>query len=116
MDIKEKIMKTLTPVCPDVTFLSRVDDGTFPFLVFNVTETPVNYEDDEDNATLYLVAVNIYSKPDYNFESLKLGIINAMKDAGFKKQIVPSAEFLEKEMVYNQPLAFSIYKENQEEF
>ena len=116
MGIKEKVMTTLLQVTQDVTFLSRDDDGTFPFVVFNITEVPVNFEDDDDAATLFLVAVNIFSKPEYNFESMKIDIIKAMKDAGFKKQQIPPAEFLEKENVYNQPLAFSIYKENQEEF
>lgn len=116
MDIKEKVMSVLQPICSEVNFLSREDDGIFPFLVFNVTETPVDYADDEDDATLYLVAVNIFSKPDYNFESMKLDIIEEMKNAGFKKQIIPPAIFMEKEDVYNQALAFSIYKDNQEVF
>lgn len=116
MDIKEKVMSILQPICKDVSFLSREADNVFPFLVFNVTETPMDYADDTDNATLFLVAINIFSKPDYNFEAMKLNIIEQMVKAGFKKQIIPPAQFMEKEDVYNQPLAFSIYKDNQEVF
>lgn len=109
MNIKKKVMETLTPLGVPVEFLTREDDGTFPFLVFNITETPMDFSDDEEEGTLYLVAVNIFSKPDYNFEKLKIEIIQAMKEAGFIKKIIPATELMEKEQVYNQPMAFVYY-------
>lgn len=109
MSVKKLIMDTLTPLGVPVEFLTREDDGTFPFLVFNVTETPVDFSDDEEEGTLYLVSINIFSKPDYNFEVLKLEIIKAMKAAGFIKKIIPATELMEKEQVYNQPMAFVYY-------
>lgn len=110
ISIKKRIMEALTPLGVPVEFLTRESDGTFPFIVFNVTETPVDFADDEEVATLYLVSVNIFSLPEYNFEALKLQIIESMKNAGFKKQLIPPCEFIEKEKVYNQPMAFTYYE------
>ena len=109
MSIKAKVMKTLSPLDVEVCFLEREDDGTFPFVVFNVSETPLYFSDDEEEVTFYMITINIFSKPEYNFESLKLEILKLMKDAGFRKTKVPNAEFLESENVYNQPMGFSYF-------
>ena len=102
-------MKTLSPLDVEVCFLEREDDGTFPFVVFNVSETPLYFSDDEEEVTFYMITINIFSKPEYNFESLKLEILKLMKDAGFRKTKIPNAEFLESENVYNQPMGFSYF-------
>lgn len=110
MSVKAKIMKTLTPLGLDVCYLEREDDGKFPFVVFNVSEVPLEYSDDEEEVTLFMITINIFSKPEYNFESLKLQILQLMKDAGFRKTQIPNAEFLESEKVYNQPMGFAYYE------
>lgn len=110
MSVKSKVMETLTQCGVDVQFLERDDDGTFPFIVFNVAEQPLSFSDDEEDMTLFMISVNIFSKPNYNFESLKLDIIQKMKEAGFKKGKIPNAEFLETENCYNQPMGFLYYE------
>ena len=110
IDIKSKIMETLSPLEGiDVCFLERDDDGVFPFIVYNVSEVPYSFSDDEEDITLYLVTINIFSKPDYNFEYLKLRIIELMKNNGFRKTEIPGAKFMEQENVYNQPMGFSYF-------
>lgn len=110
MSVKAKIMKTLAPLELDVCYLERDNDGTFPFVVFNVAEIPLEYADDEEEVTMYMVTINIFSKPEYNFESVKLQILSLMKNAGFRKTQIPNAEFLEGEKVYNQPMGFVYYE------
>lgn len=107
MSVKARVMKTLSSLDVEVCYLEREDDGTFPFVVFNVAETPLSFSDDEEDMTLFLVTINIFSKPDYNFESLKNEIVKLMKDAGFRKTKIPNAEFLESENIYNQPMGFA---------
>ena len=109
MSIKSLIMQTLSPLGVDVCFLERSDDGTFPFIVYNISEMPVCFSDDDEEAILYLVTINIFSRPDYNYESLKNQVIDSMKSAGFKKTGVPDAEYLELQDVYNQPIGFSYF-------
>lgn len=112
MSVKAKVMKALSSLKDiDVCFLERDDDGTFPFVVFNISEVPFSFSDDEEDMTLYLITVNIFSKPDYNFESLKIKIIELMKNAGFRKTKIPNAEFLEQENIYNQPMGFSYFED-----
>lgn len=111
MSVKSKIMDTLSPLPVDVCFLEREDDGTFPFIVWNFSEHPLMYSDDEEDVVLYLITVNIFSKPDYNFEALKLQIKDLMEDAGFRRTKFPQAEYHEKENVYNQPMGFMYYEE-----
>lgn len=110
MSIKAKVVDALKSIDSEVYFLEKTDDGVFPFVVFNIAETPATFADDEEDITMYMVTINIFSKPDYNFESLKLQILSLMKDAGFKKTRIPNAEFLETENVYNQPMGFSYFK------
>lgn len=110
MSIKKRIMDALKPLNVPVEFLSREDDGIFPFIVFNVSETPCDFEDDEETGILYMVSVNIYSKADYNFEKLKLDIVKQMKEHGFKKNQIPATEWLDNEQLYNQPMAFVYYE------
>lgn len=110
MSVKAKVVETLSPLGVEVCFLERDDDGTFPFIVFNIAETPACFSDDNEEITLYMVTVNIFSKPDFNFENLKLQILDAMKNAGFRKTKVPNAEFMESENVYNQPIGFSYFE------
>jgi len=112
MDVKSKVMNALSSLEGiDVCFLERSDDGTFPFIVYNVDEVPLYYSDDEEEMTLYLITINIFSKPDYNFENLKTKIVKLMKENGFKKTKIPAAEFMEQENVYNQPMGFSIFED-----
>lgn len=110
MSVKAKIMQALSSLDVEVCYLERDDNGTFPFVVFNVSEKPIYFSDDEEEVTLYMVTINIFSKPDYNFESLKLEILKLMKEAGFRKTQIPNAEFLESENVYNQPMGFSYFE------
>lgn len=112
MSIKQRIMTALTPLGVPVAFLSRKDDGKFPFIVFNVSETPLDFSDDEEEGMLYMIAINIFSKPDYNFEKLKKDIIEIMVDDGFKKGVIASTEFIENDGdgLFNQPMAFAYYE------
>lgn len=117
MSIKERIMTALSVLNVPVSFLSRKEDGKFPFVVFNVSETPYDFSDDEIEGTLYMITINIFSKPDYNFEKLKKHIIEVMVDNGFKKGAVPSTEFIENDGdgIFNQPLGFVYYEPYVEE-
>lgn len=110
MSVKSKVVKALSTLDVDVCFLERDDDGTFPFVVFNISEVPVSYADDEEDMTLFLVTINIFSRPEYNFETLKIKILELMKAAGFRKTKIPNAEFMEEEMIYNQPMGFSYFE------
>lgn len=110
MSVKADVVEALSSLDVDVCFLERSDDGEFPFVVFNVSESPLAYADDEEDLTLFMVTINIFSKPDYNFESLKLKILQLMKNHGFTKTQIPNAEFLEAENVYNQPMGFMIIR------
>lgn len=107
MSVKARVMKALSSLDVEVCFLEKDDEGPFPFVVYNISETPLSFSDDEEDMTLFLVTINIFSKPDYNFESLKYEIVKLMKDAGFRKTQIPNAEFLEAENVYNQPMGFA---------
>ncbi|HAU85083.1 MAG TPA: hypothetical protein DCW90_06170 [Lachnospiraceae bacterium] len=110
MSVKRKVMEALLPLGVPVEFLTREDDGKFPFIVFNVSETPYDFADDEEEGTLSMISVNLFSKPEYNFENLKKEIIKAMKENGFIKNQIPATEWLEKEKVFNQPMAFVYYQ------
>lgn len=112
MSIKKRVISALSPLGVPVAFLSRKDDGKFPFIVFNVSETPYDFSDDEEEGTLYMVSVNIFSKPDYNFEKLKKDIIKSMVDNGFVKGAIASTELIENDGdgIFNQPLGFVRYE------
>lgn len=112
MSIKKKITTTLSVLGVPYAFLSRKDDGKFPFIVFNVSETPYDFSDDEEEGTLYMISINIFSKPDYNFEKLKKDIIEVMVDNGFVKGSIPNTEFIENDGdgIFNQPLGFVYYQ------
>lgn len=112
VSIKQRITTALSVLNVPYAFLSRKDDGKFPFIVFNVSETPYDFSDDEEEGTLYMVSINIFSKPDYNFEKLKKDVIEIMIDNGFKKGSIPSTEFIENDGdgIFNQPLGFVYYE------
>lgn len=110
MSIRAKVMKALSNLGVEVCFLEREDDGKFPFIVYNISEAPLMFSDDEEEVTLYMVTINIFSKPDFNYESLKKEVVKRMKDAGFRKTKIPNAEFMEAENVYNQPMGFACYE------
>lgn len=111
MSIKARIMQALKDVGYSVSYLQKSDDGEFPFVVFNVGETPKDFSDDEEDSVVYLVTINIFSRPDFNYEGLKKDIVKKMKENGFKKGPIPNAVFLESENVYNQPMGFLYYEE-----
>lgn len=109
MSVKQKVNDVLNELDVESYFLEKDDNGVFPFVVFNISEKPLYFSDDEEEVTIYMITINIFSKPDYNFESLKMQIIQKMLDAGFRKTQIPNTEFFEAENVYNQPMGFSYF-------
>lgn len=110
MSVKARVIKALSDLGVEVCFLEREDDGNFPFVVYNISESPLYFSDDEEEMTIYMVTINIFSKPNFNYEALKKEILVKMKEAGFRKTKIPDAEFMESENVYNQPMGFMTYE------
>lgn len=108
-DIKSLIVGTLQPLGLPVSFGTAKDVGKYPFLVFNVTEVPCDFSDDEEEAILYMVALSVYCKAGIDFTDIQSEIIAMMKESGFKKEAIPPVQFIETENIYNQPLAFIYY-------
>lgn len=102
-------LKDLENMNVPVSFVAR-DETELPLVVFNFSEVPALYCDDEEFVTSYKISVNIYSKG--NYLSIKNLIHKKMLEAGFLKDEYPVAIYLEDIGVYNQPMFFSYVEDN----
>lgn len=110
MNIKQKICSVLSKTGLPYAFVQK-GEGTFPFIVYNVSEDGEDFGDDKEAATSFDITINIFSKGD--FEDIKNLVIKDMLAEGFTKTSVPKCHFLEDVSVYNQPIFFNYYYEGE---
>lgn len=109
IDMQSYIRETLQDLGVPVSFVAR-GETELPIVVFNFQEIPAIYWDYDEAVTKYRITINIFSKT--NFITLKNLILKKMLAAGFIKDEIPNAIYLEDDIgVYNQPMFFSFVQD-----
>lgn len=103
-NIRDKVCEALDLVGVPYAFVSK-DEGDDTFIVYNTTEKPLYFSDDEEDTTVFKVTINIFSK--YDFTELEQKVKEIMIDSGFSKDYYPHCEFIDNMGIYNQPLYFN---------
>lgn len=112
IDIQKYIEETLKDIGVPVSYVARKEYAP-PLVVFNFSEIPAIFWEDDEAVTKYTISINIFSKG--NFITLKNVILKKMKQAGFIKDEIPVAIYLEDIGVYNQPMFFSFVQDVDDE-
>lgn len=106
MDMQKYIVDTLKGLDVPISYVVR-GESRLPLVVFNFREVPVEYWDDEESVTKYEVMINIFSRE--NFIHIKNLVNKKMIQAGFIKDDIPVAIYLEDTDVYNQPMSYNYF-------
>lgn len=106
MDMQKYIVDTLKGLDVPISYVAR-GESRLPLVVFNFREVPVEYWDDEESVTKFEVMINIFSRE--NFVHIKNLVNKKMIQAGFIKDDIPVAIYLEDIEVYNQPMSYNYF-------
>lgn len=103
-NIRDKVCEALDQTEVPYSLASK-DEGDDVFIVYNTTEKPLFFSDDEEDTTTYKVTINIFSK--FDFTELEKKVKKIMIDSGFTKDYYPPCQFIDNMGIYNQPLYFN---------
>nr|DAW54701.1 MAG TPA: Protein of unknown function (DUF806) [Caudoviricetes sp.] len=106
IDMQRLLVETLKDIGVPISFVAR-GESRLPLVVFNFREIPKEFWDEEESVTKFEVMINIFSRE--NYVHIKNAVLKKMKDAGFIKDEIPVAIYLEDIEIYNQPMSFNYY-------
>lgn len=110
--INNIITKALKTIERPVLYSSRGESVDFPLIVFNVIETPHLYADNESEFIEYSIILNLYAQKDLLFKYIT-EIKKIMKENGFIRKPQVSGMWDETLKVFNQPLEYKYYREDE---
>ena len=101
--IRDKVCEALNLIGVPYALAAK-NEGDDVFIVYNTTDRPLFFSDDEEDVTQYKVTINIFSK--YDFTELEKKVKKIMIDSGFDKDYYPHCQYIDNMGIYNQPLYF----------
>lgn len=109
-DILKYTFATLSPMDIPVYYVAKKEISP-PLVVFNITGEHGNkFWDNEEKETVWKITVNVFARD--NFIKYKNQIIRLMEQAGYIRTDVPACIYLEDIDLFNQPIYFKFYREN----
>ena len=103
MDMQKTLTQLLTQLDIPISFVAR-GETKLPMVVFNYSEKPNNYEDDNIVSKKFVIRINLFSNT--NYIDLKNKIEEIMSNAGFGVIEIPQSIYLEDISVFNQPFVY----------